>query len=92
MAAIPETPPDHRPPHAAPESPAAIDHPPGWRRWVPHPAAGQWAPFREDHPPDRTCWEHLPHDHARSLVYRWREDRFLIIGDAQGLLRFGLAV
>ena len=42
--------------------------------------------------PDGTCWDYLPHDHARSRAYRWGEDGLLGITDRQARLCFALAL
>lgn len=63
-----------------------------WKRWGPYLAERQWATIREDYSPDGTCWEYLPHDHARSRAYRWGEDGLLGITDRQCRLCFALAL
>src|ERR1039458_4587225 len=63
-----------------------------WKRWGSYLAERQWATVREDYSAGGTCWDYLPHDHARSRAYRWGEDGLLGISDSQGLLCFGLAL
>ncbi|MFN3240179.1 MAG: MGH1-like glycoside hydrolase domain-containing protein [Planctomycetota bacterium] len=63
-----------------------------WRRWGPYLAERQWGTVREDYSPDGSCWDYLPHDHARSRAYRWGEDGLLGITDRQGRLCFSLAL
>ncbi|MCW5808379.1 MAG: glucosidase [Deltaproteobacteria bacterium] len=52
-----------------------------WRRWGPYLSERQWGTVREDYSAWGACWEHFPHDHARSRVYRWGEDGLLGICD-----------
>ena len=63
-----------------------------WKRWGPYLAERQWGTVREDYSPDGACWDHLPHDHARSRAYRWGEDGLLGICDRQCRLCFALAM
>jgi len=63
-----------------------------WKRWGPYLSERQWGTVREDYSPDGTCWEYLPHDHARSRAYRWGEDGLLGITDREGRLCFALAL
>jgi hypothetical protein len=63
-----------------------------WQRWGPYLSARQWGTVREDYSPYSTCWEYLPHDHARSRAYRWGEDGLLGICDREGRLCFALAL
>src|ERR687887_1512142 len=63
-----------------------------WKRWGPYLAERQWGTVREDYSPDGTCWDYLPHDHARSRAYRWGEDGLLGITDREGRLCFALAL
>src|SRR5215813_5922226 len=63
-----------------------------WRRWGPYLPERQWGTVREDYSADGTCWEYLPHDHARSRAYRWGEDGIAGICDAQQRLCFALAL
>jgi Mannosylglycerate hydrolase MGH1-like glycoside hydrolase domain/Glycosyl hydrolase family 63 C-terminal domain len=45
-----------------------------WNRWGPYLSEREWGTVREDYSANGTAWEYLPHDHARSRVYRWGED------------------
>jgi hypothetical protein len=63
-----------------------------WYRWGPYLAARQWGTVREDYSADGEAWEHFPHDHARSRVYRWGEDGLLGICDNHSRLCFALAL
>lgn len=48
--------------------------------------------MREDYSADGTCWDHFPHDQARSRAYRWGEDGLLGITDRECRLCFALAL
>ena len=63
-----------------------------WERWGPYLSERQWATVREDYSPDGSCWDYLPHDHARSRAYRWGEDGLLGITDRRCRLCFALAL
>jgi hypothetical protein len=63
-----------------------------WRRWGTYLAERQWATVREDYSPGGSCWDHFPHDHARSRAYRWGEDGLLGFCDHQARLCFALAL
>ncbi len=63
-----------------------------WKRWGPYLSERQWGTVREDYSPDGSCWDYLPHDHARSRVYRWGEDGLLGICDRECRLCFALAL
>ena len=63
-----------------------------WRRWGTYLAERQWATVREDYSPDGACWEHFPHDHARSRAYRWGEDGLLGFCDREARLCFAVAL
>jgi len=63
-----------------------------WKRWGPYLAERQWGTVREDYSADGSCWDYLPHDHARSRAYRWGEDGLLGITDRQCRLCFSLAL
>src|SRR6185503_4680989 len=63
-----------------------------WKRWGPYLSDRQWATVREDYSERGTCWEYLPHDHARSRAYRWGEDGLLGITDRECRLCFALAL
>jgi hypothetical protein len=63
-----------------------------WKRWGPYLSERQWGTVREDYSADGTCWDYVPHDHARSRAYRWGEDGLLGICDREGRLCFALAL
>jgi len=63
-----------------------------WKRWGPYLSERQWGTVREDYSAAGTCWEDLPHDHARSRAYRWGEDGLLGITDRECRLCFALAL
>jgi hypothetical protein len=63
-----------------------------WKRWGPYLADRQWGTVREDYSADGTCWDYLPHDHARSRAYRWGEDGLLGITDRECRLCFSMAL
>jgi Mannosylglycerate hydrolase MGH1-like glycoside hydrolase domain len=63
-----------------------------WTRWGPYLSERQWGTVREDYSAHGSCWEYLPHDHARSRAYRWGEDGLLGISDREGRLCFGIAL
>jgi hypothetical protein len=63
-----------------------------WKRWGPYLADRQWGTVREDYSEGGTCWDYLPHEHARSRAYRWGEDGLLGITDRECRLCFGLAL
>src|SRR3989454_1662989 len=63
-----------------------------WKRWGPYLPERQWGTVREDYSADGTCWDYLPHDHARSRAYRWGEDGLLGITDRECRLCFAIAL
>ncbi|MCK5943484.1 MAG: glucosidase [Planctomycetes bacterium] len=63
-----------------------------WQRWGPYLSERQWGTVREDYSPDGSCWDYLPHDHARSRAYRWGEDGLLGITDRHGRLCLAFAL
>ncbi len=63
-----------------------------WKRWGPYLSERQWGTVREDYSPDGTSWDHFPHDHARSRVYRWGEDGLMGVCDRRCRLCFALAL
>jgi hypothetical protein len=63
-----------------------------WKRWGPYLSERQWGTVREDYSPGGSCWDYLPHDHARSRAYRWGEDGLLGICDREARLCFALAL
>ena len=72
--------------HACAEGSAA------WRRFGPYLAERQWGTVREDYSEGGSCWDYLPHDHARSRAYRWGEDGLPAITADRGLLCLALAL
>ncbi|HJY36446.1 MAG TPA: hypothetical protein VJ299_03220 [Steroidobacteraceae bacterium] len=65
---------------------------PAWKKWGPYLSERQWGTVREDYSPHGNAWEHFPHDHARSRVYRWGEDGLAGFSDDQQRLCLGLAL
>src|SRR4051812_30645613 len=63
-----------------------------WKRWGPYLAERQWGTVREDYSADGDCWDHFPHDQARSRAYRWGEDGLLGICDRECRLCFAVAL
>src|SRR5579863_5380521 len=63
-----------------------------WKRWGPYVSERQWGTVREDYSPDGTAWDYLPHDAARSRVYRWGEDGLAGICDRHQYMCFALAL
>ncbi len=63
-----------------------------WRRWGPYLSERQWGTVREDYSPGGTVWDYLPHDHARSRVYRWGEDGIAGFSDDWQYLCLSLAL
>ena len=63
-----------------------------WKRWGPYLAERQWGTVREDYSEGGSCWDYLPHDHARSRAYRWGEDGLLGICDRESRLCFAVAL
>jgi hypothetical protein len=63
-----------------------------WKKWGPYLSERQWGTVREDYSPHGNAWEHFPHDHARSRVYRWGEDGLAGFSDDQQRLCLGLAL
>ena len=63
-----------------------------WLRWGPYLSERAWGTVREDYSADGQAWTYLPHDYARSRVYRWSEDGLLGICDDQQRLCFALAL
>jgi hypothetical protein len=63
-----------------------------WRKWGPYLSERQWGTVREDYSPDGSAWDHFPHDHARSRVYRWGEDGIAGFSDDQQHICFSLAL
>ncbi|MDT7543187.1 MAG: hypothetical protein QOE33_3091 [Acidobacteriota bacterium] len=63
-----------------------------WKRWGTYLSERQWGTVREDYSQGGSCWDYLPHDHARSRAYRWGEDGLLGLTDREGRLCFALAL
>ena len=63
-----------------------------WKRFGPYLSERQWGTVREDYSANGDAWGYLPHDHARSRVYRWGEDGLLGLCDRQGRLCYALAL
>src|SRR5687767_5510671 len=63
-----------------------------WKKWGSYLSERQWGTVREDYSPHGNAWEHFPHDHARSRVYRWGEDGLAGFSDDQQRLCLGLAL
>ncbi len=63
-----------------------------WKRWGPYLPERQWGTVREDYSPGGSCWDYLPHDHARSRAYRWGEDGLLGWCDRECRLCFAVAL
>src|SRR4051794_12281988 len=62
-----------------------------WCFWGPYLAERAWGTVREDYSANGDAWNYLPHDHARSRVYRWNEDGLGGISDHKGRLCFAFA-
>ena len=62
-----------------------------WRAWGPYLSERAWGTVREDYSPHGTAWDHFPHDHARSRVYRWNEDGLAGICDEHQTFCFAFA-
>lgn len=62
-----------------------------WKRWGTYLSERQWGTVREDYSKDGSCWDYLPHDHARSRAYRWGEDGLLGLTDRECRLCFSFA-
>jgi hypothetical protein len=63
-----------------------------WRRWGPYLSERQWGTVREDYSAGGDAWDYLPHDHARSRVYRWGEDGLAGLSDDRQRLCLALAL
>ncbi len=63
-----------------------------WKQWGPYLSERAWGTVREDYSEHGTAWDYLPHDHARSRVYRWNEDGLAGISDRNQYLCFALAL
>src|SRR5581483_11951690 len=63
-----------------------------WQRWGPYLSERAWGTVREDYSANGAAWEYLPHDQARSKIYRWNEDGLAGICDNHQHLCFALAL
>jgi hypothetical protein len=63
-----------------------------WDLWGPYLSDRAWGTVREDYSPDGTAWQHFPHDHSRSRVYRWNEDGLAGLSDRSQYLCFAVAL
>src|SRR5258708_20773204 len=63
-----------------------------WKRWGTYLSERQWGTVREDYSATGEVWSYLPHDHARSRVYRWGEDGLLGWTDRECRLCFAPAL
>ncbi|RKF72985.1 uncharacterized protein GcM1_246160 [Golovinomyces cichoracearum] len=62
-----------------------------WKKWGPYVSERQWATVREDYSDNGDAWNHFPHEHARSRVFRWGEDGIAGVSDTHGLLNIAFA-
>lgn len=65
---------------------------PKWKKWGPYLSERQWGTVREDYSESGNAWDHFPHDHARSRVYRWGEDGIAGISDDMQRICFGITL
>ncbi len=63
-----------------------------WYLWGPYLSERQWGTVREDYSADGDAWSYLPHDHARSVAYRWGEDGLAGFSDIEQRLCLALAL
>jgi hypothetical protein len=63
-----------------------------WSLWGPYLSERQWGTVREDCSADGDAWRYLPHDHARSMAYRWGEDGMAGFSDVEQRLCMSLAL
>src|SRR5690349_19722487 len=61
-------------------------------KWGPYLSERQWGTVREDYSVNGDAWNYVPHDHARSRVYRWGEDGLAGISDYFQNLCFAVAL
>ena len=45
-----------------------------WKKWGTYLSERSWGGVREDYSANGNAWDFLPHDHARSVAYRWGDD------------------
>ncbi|MBL7741860.1 MAG: glucosidase, partial [Chitinophagaceae bacterium] len=65
---------------------------PAWKKWGPYLSERQWGTVREDYSEHGNAWDHFPHDHARSRVYRWGEDGIAGISDDMQRICFAVTL
>jgi Glycosyl hydrolase family 63 C-terminal domain len=63
-----------------------------WKKWGPYLSERQWGTVREDYSEHGEAWDYLPHDHARSRVYRWGEDGIAGISDDMQRICFAITL
>jgi len=63
-----------------------------WRAWGPYVSERAWGTVREDYSAHGEAWDHFPHDHARSRVYRWNEDGMAGVCDDKQTFCLALAL
>src|SRR5688572_11067804 len=63
-----------------------------WKKWGPYLSERQWGTVREDYSEHGEAWDHFPHDHARSRVYRWGEDGIAGISDDMQRICFAIVL
>ncbi|MGH3962167.1 MAG: MGH1-like glycoside hydrolase domain-containing protein [Pseudonocardiaceae bacterium] len=63
-----------------------------WRAWGPYLSERAWGTVREDYSSYGQAWDHFPHDHARSRVYRWNEDGMAGVCDDRQTFCLALAL
>ncbi|MGH3778819.1 MAG: MGH1-like glycoside hydrolase domain-containing protein [Pseudonocardiaceae bacterium] len=63
-----------------------------WRAWGPYLSERAWGTVREDYSSYGQAWDHFPHDHARSRVYRWNEDGMAGVCDERQTFCLALAL
>ena len=62
-----------------------------WKQWGPYLSERQWGTVREDYSAAGQAWQHVTHDHSRSLTYRWGEDGIAGFCDDEQWLCFAMA-
>ncbi len=63
-----------------------------WRAWGPYLSERAWGTVQEDYSANGQAWDHFPHDHARSRVYRWNEDGMAGVCDERQTFCLALAL
>jgi hypothetical protein len=89
---LPEDSPAHAPTAEEKRLAEDRDRTKNWKRWGSYLAEREWSTVREDYSAGGSCWDYLPHDHARSRAYRWGEDGLLGITDRECRLCFSVAL